>query len=135
MSVNISATFSKDQKPLNGLATDRMVALLSDEAKLHDSYIVVARVRPHVIKTAAEDGTRTPTVRFDHIEPLEGDQAAAAVELLNAAYTERTGREPQMELDFDLDGDEGEREVPEASGEELLAEHEEQKAARGGRGR
>lgn len=128
MAVKISATFKLDQKPLNGL--EALAGLLADEARLHDQYVVVAVVRPHAITTDAEDGTRTPTVKFDHIEPLEGDAATAARELLNAAYTLRTGREPQMELDYGVE-DDGEVDVPEASGEEIVAELDERRAKRG----
>lgn len=126
--VNISATFSKDEKPLNGLEaiTDKLV----DEQLQGAQYVVVATVRPKFFKANAEDGTRTPTVRFDHIEVLE-DPAAIdqARKLLAERHQHRTGHEPQLPMDFGVEGPDGEREVPEAGAEELLAEHRE---ARGG---
>lgn len=125
--VNISGTFRKDERPYNGL--EKIADALTNKGKLHESYVVVGIVTPKFVKTNAEDGTDTPTVRFDRIEPLEGEAADAARALLDAAYQERTGRDPQMALDFGVDG---EREVPEPSGEELLAEHREARATEAG---
>lgn len=43
-------------------------------------------------------------MRLTHIEPLDGDAAEQARGLLEGQYERRTGRAPQMELDFDVDG-------------------------------
>lgn len=124
--VNISGTFRKDERPYNGL--EAIADELADKTKLHESYLVVGIVSPKFVKTDAEDGTDTPTVRFDRIEPLFGEAADMARKLLDGAHQERTGRDPQMQLDFGVDGD-GERVVPPPSAEELAAERREAEEA------
>lgn len=125
MSVNISGTFSKSERPRNGLVAieDQLV----DEQLLGAQYLVVATVSPKFFKTSAEDGTRVPTVKVDHIEVLTGDLAETAKAMLAERYKDRTGlddgEQPDLFGEFD-----GEREVPEASAEELLAERAEAKA-------
>jgi hypothetical protein len=125
--VNIAATFKKADRPMNGL--EEITDKLADERLMHAEYVVVATVRPKFAKIDAEDGSRTPTIRFDHIEVMEGDAADAARKLLDERYSERTGRDPQQRLDFGVDGEDGERQVPEASGEEILAERREAREA------
>lgn len=129
MAVKIKASFKKDEKPFDGLAA--IEHKLVDEELLHERYVVVAILRPHRIDVLADDGAKSSTVKFDHIEVMEGDDAALTKERLMARYRERTGRddEPQPSL---FDGPNGEREVPEADGDELLAEHREAKVANGG---
>lgn len=121
MTVKIKAALKKDEKPFDGLVA--IEHLLIDEALLHERYVVVAIIQPHRIDVLAEDGVKTATAKLAHIEALDGDQAAAAKELLMAKYKERTGRddEPQPTL---FDG------VPEASGEEVVAELDERRAKR-----
>lgn len=130
MTVNISATFTKEERPRNGL--DAIADKLVDEQLQHAQYVVVATVSPKFVKLVAEDGTKTPTIRFDAIEVLEEQSAIdAARQLLVERYQERTGHDPQLPLSFGVDGPDGdgEREVPEASGEELLAERREAREA------
>jgi hypothetical protein len=126
VTVKIKASFKSDEKAYDGLGA--IEHKLVDEDLMHERYLVVAYVRPHRIDVLAEDGVKSATVKLDHIEPLDGDAAAAAKELLMTAYRNRTGREdaPQASL---FDGPDGERVVPEADGEELLAEHRERQAA------
>lgn len=127
MTVKIKADLKKDEKPFDGLVA--IEHLLIDETKLHERYVVVAIIKPHRVDILAEDGVKTATAALAHIEVLEGDRAAAAKELLMAVYKERTGRddEPQPTL---FDGDDGERQVPDASGEELTFELDERRAKR-----
>jgi hypothetical protein len=120
--VNIAATFKKAERPMNGL--EAIVDKLVDERLMHAEYVVVATVRPKFAKIDAEDGSRTPTVKFDHIEVLEDDAADDARKLLAERYEERTGRGEQPPMDFGVDGG-----VPEASGEEILAERREAREA------
>lgn len=129
VAVNISGTFRKDERPYNGL--ESLADALVDRDRLHETYVVVAVVRPHAIKTDAEDGSDTPTIRFDRIEPLAGDDADVAMALLSAAYKARTGRDdaPPPTLFDPLGEHVDEREVPEASAEEILAERAERQAA------
>lgn len=121
MPVNISATFSKEQRPRNGL--EAIAHKLVDEDLLHAQYVVVATVQPKRVATDAEDGTKTPTIRFDHIEVVTDDADVQLVrDLLRRRLKDRTGledSEPPASL-FDVlpggepedeDGD-GEREVP-----------------------
>lgn len=129
--VNISATFKRDERPKNGL--EAIADRLADEDLMHAEYLVVATVRPKFAKIDAEDGSRTPTVKFDHIEVMTDARAEQARALLDDAYRERTGRDPQMELDFGVDG-EGEHDPGEPSGEEILAERAERQAAEQGEG-
>lgn len=136
MAVNISATFTKDEKPRNGLVQieDKLV----NDDLLHAQYVVVATIRPKRVATDAEDGTKTPTIRFDHIEVLVDDADVAAVRaLLARRLKDRTGLDdtPPATL-FDVaggDGDEGQDGeqdgAPEPSGDELMARRDERKAA------
>jgi hypothetical protein len=127
VSVKIKASFKKDERTFDGLSA--IEHLLVDEDLLHERYVVVAILRPHRIDVLAEDGAKSSTVKFDHIEVTDGDASATAKALLMAKYKERTGRddEPQATL---FDGPDGEREVPEASGEEIVAELDERRAKR-----
>lgn len=89
MTVNISGTFTKENRESNGLESihDELV-----EAGL-DRHIVVGLVETKFVKRdVAAGGIDTPTVRFVSIEPLTGPAAAAARELLDAARQERTGQ-------------------------------------------
>jgi hypothetical protein len=126
MSVKIKASFKKDERAKDGLSA--IEHKLVDEDLLHELYVVVAFLRPHRIDLLAEDGAKSATVKFDHIETLDGDQAAAAKELLMAKYKERTGRDDEPAATL-FDDPDGERQVPEADGDELMAERAETKAA------
>jgi hypothetical protein len=126
VSVKIKASFKRDDKHFDGLSA--IEAKLVDEDLMHERYLVVAIVQPHRIDVLAEDGVKSATVKFTHIEVVEGDVAAEVKERLMAAYRDRTGRddEPQPTL---FDGD-GERQVPEADGAEIVAELDERRAKR-----
>lgn len=128
MSVKIKASFKRDDKHFDGLSA--IEAKLVDEDLMHERYLVVAIVQPHRIDVLAEDGVKSATVKFAHIEVMDGDAAAAVKERLMTVYRDRTGRddEPQPTL---FDGEDGERRVPEASGEEIVAELDERRAAKG----
>jgi hypothetical protein len=138
--VTIRPTFSKDTRPSNGLegiAED----LLADNHAVH--YVV--GVVTFAGGSVDEDGAITPAVKFLGLEPLSGPGADDAKRILDVARKTRgLGRmedgipanEPVL---FDFDGDgkptvkanpDGEREVPEASGEEIMAERAEAKAAK-----
>lgn len=101
--VNISGTFSKDQRPFNGL--EAIVDDLLDETKQRDSYIVIAEIRPHAYKFRADDGVKTPTVRVDHIEVVaEAADIKTMRELLERIYAARTGDSKPASM-FDDYGD------------------------------
>lgn len=148
--VTIRPTFSKDTRPSNGLeaiADD----LIADKHEVHYVVGIVTWAGGSIDL----DGAITPAVKFLGIEPLTGDLADSAKTVLDSARKARgLGRmddnlPPREEMLFDFDDDghptitrgddaeetetrlgpDGEREVPEASGEEILAEREEAKAA------
>lgn len=143
--VTIRGTFSKDERPSNGLeeiADD----LLRDQFGTH---YVVGIVQFAGSSRPGPGEHEVPAVRFLGIEPLTDAAAADAARLLDAARRERgLGRmeesiqRPDPTL-FDFDGpDDGEpkrvgevrmgpdgpREVPPPSAAEELAEREEAKA-------
>lgn len=97
--VNISGTFKKDSRPLNGL--EAIAKQLLDRDNALATYVVVGVVRPHAIKWLADDGMETPTVRFESIEVLDGAGADRVREMIVAAYRARTGKDdPQEPLPF-----------------------------------
>lgn len=141
--VTIRPTFKKDSRPSNGLEeiSDQIVA---DKARLH----FVVGVVKWAGATVSEDGDLTPAVKFLAIEPLTGEEAGAASAILDRA---RKGRQlgkfedehPTTVSLFDFDGDghptisaeaetrlgpDGEREVPEPDGDEIVAELDERRA-------
>ena len=100
--VNISGTFSKDQRPFCGL--ESIADELLDETKGMASYMVVAEIRPHSYVYRAEDGTKIPTVRFTHVEVCLDEADMKAVQaLLTKLYAARTGSDMPAELPFDGD--------------------------------
>lgn len=111
MTVNISAQFSKDERHFNGLAAieDTLVE------KPLERHVIVAVVETKFYKVNVHDGnTHTPTVRLIQVEALDGDAAAQAKQLLDAAYRARTGEKqapPQDDLfshaGADAEADEG----------------------------
>ena len=133
--VNISAAWSKENRPRNGLV--QIEEKLVDDDLLDASYWGVVRIEPNFYKVSSGDHTRTPTVRIAHIEVVQADEDVEAVRaLLRRRYKDRTGidDEPPASLFDVLPGGEpkdggGEREVPEASAEEIMAERDERKAA------
>ncbi|PZF98526.1 hypothetical protein [Micromonospora deserti] len=137
MTVNISAKFSKENKPRNGLV--QIESKLVDDDLLHAEYWGLVRVKPNFYKVDGEDGSRTPTVEIAHIEVVTDEADVEVVRtLLQRRYKDRTGIDDQEPADLfsvlpsgEGDGDgAGERRVPEASAEELVAEHREAQAAK-----
>lgn len=126
--VKIAAQFTQDRKPYNGLSEDKHVAALIEEPQERRYALVAYDVRR--ITEEIEDGTEIPTVNFVQIEPVDGELAGRVKADMERLYQARTGRddEPQPSL---FDGD-GERVVPDASGEEILAERAEANAATAG---
>jgi hypothetical protein len=126
MTVRIAAKLTKERQSFNGL--DAIQDELVDQP--HGTrYAVVAY---EVLRTTAEieDGETYPTIRLSHIEPVRDGHADRVKEILAERYKDRTGKsaEPDPTL-FDVTDGDGPREVPEASAEELLAEHREARAA------
>jgi hypothetical protein len=91
MAVNFSASFAKDERPLNGL--EAIAHLLADESKQDEEYTVIGRVKPKFVKLLSDDGTRTPTVRHVHIEVVFGEAAFTVERLLKERHRERLGRD------------------------------------------
>lgn len=142
--VTIRGTFSKDERPSNGLeeiADD----LLKNQFGTH---YVVGIVQFAGSNRPGPGEHEVPAVKFLGIEPLVGDAAEQAQQILDQARKARgLGRmedaipAPDATL-FEFDGDghptvpetrlgpDGPREVPPPSGEELLAERAEAKAAK-----
>lgn len=133
--VNISAAWSKENRPRNGLV--QIEEKLVDDDLLDASYWGVVRIEPNFYKVSSEDHTRTPTVRIAHIEVVQDEADVEAVRaLLQRRFKDRTGidDEPPASLFDVLPGEsggeqDGERQVPEPSAEEILAERDERKAA------
>lgn len=140
--VTIRGTFNKDERPSNGLeaiADD----LLSDQFGTH---YIVGIVTFAGSSRPGPGEHEVPAVRFLGVEPLTGTGAEDAAKLLDAARKARgLGRmedaivKPDPTL-FDLKTDEdgkvevrmtgdGARAVPEPSGEEIVAELDERRAA------
>lgn len=130
--VKLAAKFTKDQQPYNGFTEDAHVAALIDDPHTRRYALVAYDVRR--ITEEIEDGTEVPTVSLVHIEPLSGDRADRAKADMKTLFHSRTGRndEPDPGI-FELDSD-GNPIVPEPSGEEIMAEREEAKAAERGDG-
>jgi hypothetical protein len=128
MSVNISATFKKDERPRNGL--EAIAGKLVDDDLQHEEYVIVAIIRPKFFKVVAEDGERTPTIRLDHVEVMVDEAAAkTARELLKDRYKDRTGKDDTPPPDLFSSG--GVRVVPPPSAEEIAAEARERREAEG----
>ncbi|MCX5066938.1 hypothetical protein OOJ91_13885 [Micromonospora lupini] len=133
--VNISSAWSKENRPRNGLVQieDKLV----DDELLDASYWGLVRIEPNFYKVDGEDGSRTPTVRIAHIEVVtDEDDVEAVRSLLQRRFKDRTGIDdaPPADLFSVLPGDgaqdaDGERQVPEADGDEIMAERRERKEA------
>ncbi len=108
MAVNVSAKFTKNTDLYNGLNHIEK-DLLDDPTALRTAVV------KYRVKFAKQDfehgGAATPTVKIEHFEPMNSDEAARqASELAQAAYKARTGGELQPDLfdqpdedDFDPD--------------------------------
>jgi hypothetical protein len=133
--VTLRGTFKKDSRPNNGLES---IAGQLQASKLKQHFVV--GVIKYAGASVSEDGVITPAAKFLAIEPLEGDDARQVEEILDRARKVRglgiVGDIPaggqlagQTEFDFDGPDDEDEREVPEPTAEEIMAERAEAKAA------
>lgn len=104
--VKFKGTIKADSRPYNGL--ESIAEQLLD--KPHEQHIIVAVVETSKITEDIEGETGpTPTVKIVHVEPLDGDAAATARQLLDAAYKARTGREESAPEQLPLDGPVSER--------------------------
>lgn len=102
MTVNVAATFKKDERINNGL--ERIARdLVKDPLNRHLVVGIIECTR--ITRDIADGGVETPTVRFALIEVLEGEPAEQARQLLDAAHNARTGRAPQSALFGDPDPD------------------------------
>lgn len=100
--VNVSGTMKKDERPFNGLTA--ISDDLLDETKQLQTFLVVAEVRSKGYKFDAEDGTKTPSVKFLHIEPALDEADMLIVKtLLTKLYATRTGSDLPDTLPFDGD--------------------------------
>lgn len=128
MTVKMAAKLTRERQAYNGLDSIQGELITSPHGT---RYAVVSfEVLRHQVEI--EDGETIPTVRITHIEPVRDGLADQVRGILAERYADRTGKSLDEERDptlFDVAGDGG-REVPEASAEEILAEHEERKAAR-----
>lgn len=109
MSVNIKATFKRDDRELNGL--EHIAKELVDQPMKR--HIVIGMIEVARVVTDFEDGAvQVPVVKFLQIEPLDDDRADQGRQLLAEAYKARTGNQVADQLDFyaDADPDEGRRE-------------------------
>lgn len=102
MTVNVAATFKKDERINNGL--ERIARdLVKDPLNRHLVVGIIECTR--ITRDIADGGVETPTVRFALIEVLEGEPAEQARQLLDAAHNVRTGRSPQPALFGDTERD------------------------------
>lgn len=130
MTVKISAQLTRERKEFNGL--DRIEQELVDQPR-GIRYAVVAYEVKRVTDEVAE-GVEIPTIRLSHIEPVDGVHADRVRDILAERYKDRTGKsldgDPTL-FDSVVPGgdDQDDREVPEPSAEEILAERDERKAA------
>ena len=101
MTVNLKATFKKDQKEFNGLDQDAVRKGLIEEP-LARRYVVAMIETSKVVKDIEAGGTLVPTVRVISIEVTEGDDAIVVKEILDKVFKTRTGRHVEPTL-FDSD--------------------------------
>lgn len=114
MTVNVAATFKKDERINNGL--EAIVRQLVKEPL--ERHVVVGVIEvTRITRDIADGGVETPTVRLVSVEALEGDMADAARQLLEKRHSERTGHHLQGALFGDQDEREGEGEGQGEGGE------------------
>ncbi len=101
MTVNVKATFKKDQKEYNGLDDEPIRKGLIEEP-LARRYVVAMIETSKVVKDVEAGGTIIPTVRIISIEVCEGDDAIVVKEILDKLFKTRTGRHVEATL-FDRD--------------------------------
>jgi hypothetical protein len=121
--VKLAAQFTKATQPYNGLTEDKHVAELIDEP--HGRRYALIAYDVLRVSDEIKDGTQVPTVDLVWIEPVSGKEADDQAARMKELFKERNGREESEEPDPTLfDG------VPEASGEEIVAELDERRAER-----
>lgn len=127
MAVKISAQLTRERREYNGL--ERIAEQVI--AQPRGTWYAVVALTVKRVSEEIDEGIEIPTFQLAHIEPVDGVQADRVREMLGERYTDRTGK--SMEADPGLfDVVDGEARVPEPSGDELLAEHREARAARSG---
>jgi len=84
--VKISAALP-DAERFNGLGTVHERALIAPQAE----FVAVARFRVDKITRDVRSGDSVVLLRIWHIEPLDGEEAADARELLDRAVEDRLG--------------------------------------------
>jgi hypothetical protein len=95
--VDVSASFSKEEKHYNGL--DAIVKDLIERPL--DRHVIVAVIERSSLRIDdRKGGEMTPTIRLVNVEVMEGDEAEVARTMLNARFRARTGaqEDPQMSL-------------------------------------
>jgi len=106
MSVDIKATFSKKERPRNGL--ESIVKDLVTEPLTPRLVIGIVQCPTTKINNR-EGGARTPVVEFVFIEPMITQaEEAAARRLFDQAFKARTGKAPEplsVQDPLPLDGD------------------------------
>ncbi|WFE41926.1 hypothetical protein [Micromonospora sp. WMMD998] len=135
MAVKLSAQLTGENRELNGL--NLIEQTLIDQPR-GERYAVV-RYAVKRVSDEIDEGVHVATAKIVHIEPVDGAVADRVRDILAERYKDRTGKSldgdptlfdsvvPGGEQDDEQD--DGEREVPEASAEELMAERDERKAA------
>lgn len=97
--VKLSASFTKDTQPYNGMTDSEHVETLLKNP-VGRRYALVAY---EVLRVTEEikEGTMVPTVDFVHIEPVSDEQAAAVKAQMDEKFRARTnGGAPQDPLPF-----------------------------------
>ncbi|MER7164522.1 hypothetical protein ABT336_00365 [Micromonospora sp. NPDC000207] len=125
VAVKIAAQLTRANREFNGL--DRIEEQLIAQPR-GTRYALIAYDIKRVSDEVTE-GVKIPTAEIIHIEPVEGERADQVRQMLAEEYEDRTGK--SLEGDptlFDVAPDD-ERQVPEASADELMAERAEAKAA------
>jgi hypothetical protein len=97
MTVNIQATFKRDQSHMDGLG-----AIAEELAKNPlQARIIVATVECTRVTHNVKDGTDVPTVRLTAVEVCEGTDAVTVSTIMERLYAGRTGRDDLPQSLFD----------------------------------
>lgn len=115
--VALQAKFKKDNQENDGL--ERLAQELV--TRPYERRVVIGIIRPVRAVVNHLDGTTQTTVRFDHIEVPLPEDAKAVLEILGAAYEERTGNPMPPESLFDRERlDDGPDDEDEAEGDPVI---------------
>lgn len=97
MTVNIQATFKRDQSHMDGLG-----AIAEELAKNPlQARIIVATVECTRVTHNVKDGTDVPTVRLTAVEVCDGTDAVTVSTIMERLYAARTGRDDLPQSLFD----------------------------------